>query len=178
MTPMLRQYLELKQQAGDALLLYRMGDFYELFFEDAQVAAPVLGVTLTSRRHNDEVQAPMCGVPHHAFDGYLGKLLEAGFRVAVAEQVGGPRRRQKGLWNARSCASIPRGRCPTPSCCRSGKRCYLVAIGGGGGDDYAVAWLEVSSGLFEGMVCVDPAQRAGAAVPAAATRSAGVRRVG
>jgi DNA mismatch repair ATPase MutS len=90
MTPMLRQYLELKDQAGSALLLYRMGDFYELFFEDAQTAAPVLGITLTRRRHNDDVDAPMCGVPHHAFDGYIGKLLDAGFRVAVAEQVEDP----------------------------------------------------------------------------------------
>ena len=90
MTPMLRQYLELKEQAGTALLLYRMGDFYELFFEDAQIAAPVLGITLTRRRQNDSVDAPMCGVPHHAFEGYLGKLLDAGFRVAVAEQVEDP----------------------------------------------------------------------------------------
>jgi DNA mismatch repair protein MutS len=93
---MLRQYLELKEQAGSALLLYRMGDFYELFFEDAQKAAPVLGITLTRRRQNDSVDAPMCGVPHHAFDGYLGKLLDAGFRVAVAEQVEDPAK-AKGL---------------------------------------------------------------------------------
>src|SRR4030042_563144 len=90
MTPMLRQYLDLKAQAGEALLLYRMGDFYELFFEDAQRAAPILGITLTRRHHNDAVEAPMCGVPYHAFDGYLGKLLDAGFRVAVAEQVEDP----------------------------------------------------------------------------------------
>ena len=96
MTPMLRQYLDLKEQAGSALLLYRMGDFYELFFEDAQQAAPVLGITLTRRRQNDSVDAPMCGVPHHAFDGYLGKLLDAGFRVAVAEQVEDPAK-AKGL---------------------------------------------------------------------------------
>ncbi len=79
MTPMLRQYLDLKEQAGSALLLYRMGDFYELFFEDAQQAAPILGITLTRRRQNDSVDAPMCGVPHHAFDGYLGKLLNPSF---------------------------------------------------------------------------------------------------
>ena len=87
---MFRQYLDLKEQAGQALLLYRMGDFYELFFEDAQTAAPILGITLTRRRHSDTVEAPMCGVPHHAFDGYLGKLLAAGHRVAVAEQVEDP----------------------------------------------------------------------------------------
>ncbi len=68
----------------------------KLFFEDAQKAAPVLGITLTRRRQNDSVDAPMCVVPHHAFDGYLGKLLDAGFKVAVAEQVEDPSK-AKGL---------------------------------------------------------------------------------
>ena len=79
-TPMLQQYLELKRQVEDAVLLYRLGDFYELFFEDAEVAAPILGIVLTKRRHNDEVSSPMCGTPHHAVAGYVGKLLDAGRR--------------------------------------------------------------------------------------------------
>ena len=74
-TPMLQQYLELKHQVEDALLLYRLGDFYELFFEDAEKAAPILGIVLTRRRHNDEVTSPMCGIPHHAVTSYVGKLL-------------------------------------------------------------------------------------------------------
>lgn len=87
---MLQQYLELKKEHPDALLLYRLGDFYELFFEDAEKAAPVLGVVLTRRRHNDQVESPMCGIPHHALSSYLGKLLDAGFKVALAEQVEEP----------------------------------------------------------------------------------------
>ncbi len=86
-TPMLQQYLELKAKVPDAVLLYRLGDFYELFFEDAEIAAPLLGVVLTRRRHNDQVTSPMCGVPHHALASYARKLLDAGLKVAVAEQV-------------------------------------------------------------------------------------------
>ena len=87
---MLQQYLELKSQVRDALLLYRLGDFYELFFEDAEVAAPILGIVLTKRRHNDKVSSPMCGIPHHAVASYVGKLLDAGLKVAIAEQVEDP----------------------------------------------------------------------------------------
>jgi len=146
---MLRQYLDLKAQAGDALLMYRMGDFYELFFEDAQTAAPVLGIALTRRRHNDEVEAPMCGVPHHAFDGYLGKLLQAGFRVAVAEQVEDPAT-AKGLVRREVIRTHTPGTISSSDLLPGGERCFLAALGGED-DSLAMAWLEVSSGAFEGM---------------------------
>ncbi len=153
MTPMLRQYLELKEQAGNALLLYRMGDFYELFFEDAQVAAPVLGITLTRRKHNNDVEAPMCGVPHHAFDGYLGKLLEAGFRVAVAEQVEDPAK-AKGLVRREIVRIHTPGTVSDADLLEGTEHCFLAAVGGGA-DDPALAWLEVSTGVFEGIQCHD-----------------------
>ena len=86
-TPMMRQYLELKGQVPDALLFYRMGDFYELFFDDAEKAAEVLELTLTSRNSKDPNPIPMCGVPHHAADGYLRRLVDTGHKVAIAEQV-------------------------------------------------------------------------------------------
>ena len=149
MTPMLRQYLELKRQAGDALLLYRMGDFYELFFEDAQAAAPVLGIALTRRRHNDDVEAPMCGVPHHAFDGYLGKLLDAGFRVAVAEQMEDPAT-AKGLVRREIIRTHTPGTISDTALLDGTERCYLAAFGGDG-DGAALAWLEISTGTFEGL---------------------------
>jgi DNA mismatch repair protein MutS len=85
-TPMMRQYLELKSQAPDAILLCRMGDFYEVFFDDARVAARVLELTLTSRNKNDPDPIPMAGVPYHALDPYLKRLVDAGYKVAVAEQ--------------------------------------------------------------------------------------------
>ncbi len=151
MTPMLRQYLELKEQAGDALLLYRMGDFYELFFEDAQVAAPVLGITLTRRKHNNDVEAPMCGVPHHAFDGYLGKLLQAGFRVAVAEQVEDPAT-AKGLVRREIVRIHTPGTVSDADLLAGDEHCFLAALGGGT-EEPALAWLEVSTGTFEGIHC-------------------------
>src|SRR6516225_8237703 len=82
-TPMMQQYREAKERHPGMLLLFRMGDFYELFDADAEVAARVLGLTLTSR----DKQVPMAGFPHHALDGYLRKLLQGGHRVAICDQV-------------------------------------------------------------------------------------------
>ncbi|WP_446009025.1 DNA mismatch repair protein MutS [Candidatus Electrothrix sp.] len=91
MTPMLRQYLEIKEQYPGTILFYRMGDFYEMFFEDAETASRVLGITLTSRNKGDENQVPMCGVPYHAVAGYLSKMVKAGYRVALCEQAEDPK---------------------------------------------------------------------------------------
>ncbi len=155
MTPMLRQYLELKEEAGDALLLYRMGDFYELFFEDAQKAAPILEIALTHRRHNSDVEAPMCGVPYHALDGYLGKLLQHGFRVAIAEQVEDPAK-AKGLVRREIIRMHTPGTISDTDLLDGSEHCYLAAIGGDP-EHPALAWIEVSTGSFEGLSCPDPA---------------------
>jgi len=91
-TPMLQQYLEIKAQHPDTILFYRMGDFYEMFFDDAITAARVLGITLTSRSAKDEVnKVPMCGVPFHALTGYLARMIKAGYRVAICEQIEDPK---------------------------------------------------------------------------------------
>ena len=87
-TPAQQQYNDLKQQHPDALLLFRMGDFYELFYEDARIAHEVLGITLTARDKNSDSPIPMAGVPHHSVDKYLPRLVEAGYKVAIGEQVG------------------------------------------------------------------------------------------
>jgi DNA mismatch repair protein MutS len=89
-TPVMRQYLAAKAAHPDALLFFRMGDFYELFFEDAVVAAKALDLTLTSRNKGAEDEVPMAGVPHHAASAYVGKLLEQGFKVAICEQMADP----------------------------------------------------------------------------------------
>lgn len=91
-TPMMAQWLELKQQAGDALLFFRLGDFYELFEADAETAAPIMGVTLTSRatKGSSEKAPALCGIPYHSHQMYLKKLLDAGYRVAIAEQTEEP----------------------------------------------------------------------------------------
>jgi len=90
-TPMMQRYLEVKAQNPEALLLFRMGDFYELFYEDAQTAARVLGLTLTSRDKGSPNPTPMAGFPYHALNGYLQKLVKAGFRAAICEQVEDPK---------------------------------------------------------------------------------------
>jgi DNA mismatch repair protein MutS len=92
-TPMLKQYLAIKEEHRDAILFYRLGDFYEMFFEDAKIASKVLGITLTSRNNKDkeEERIPLCGIPYHAAASYLAKLVKAGHRVAVCEQVEDPK---------------------------------------------------------------------------------------
>jgi DNA mismatch repair protein MutS len=91
-TPMMQQYLEIKAQHQDAILFYRLGDFYEMFFDDAVTASRVLGITLTSRNSKDaENRVPLCGVPYHAVTNYLAKMIKAGFKVAICEQVENPK---------------------------------------------------------------------------------------
>ncbi|MEG3597722.1 MAG: DNA mismatch repair protein MutS, partial [Pseudomonadota bacterium] len=89
-TPMMQQYLALKREAGDALLFYRMGDFFELFFDDARTAAGVLDIALTTRGEHGGEPVPMCGVPVHSAEGYLARLIKGGCRVAIAEQTETP----------------------------------------------------------------------------------------
>ena len=89
-TPMMRQYFEIKNQYKDAILMYRLGDFYEMFFDDALTASKVLEITLTGRDCGQEERAPMCGVPFHAVDSYIAKLVENGYNVAICEQAEDP----------------------------------------------------------------------------------------
>src|SRR3981081_4447967 len=89
-TPMMQQYLRIKSQHPDILLFYRMGDFYELFYDDARRAASLLDITLTSRRESGGHTIPMAGVPFHSVEGYLAKLVRKGESVAICEQLGDP----------------------------------------------------------------------------------------
>ena len=92
---MMAQYLALKAQAADCLLFYRMGDFFELFFEDAKIASQVLDIALTSRGEHGGAPIPMCGVPVHSAESYLARLIKAGCRVAIAEQTESPEAARK-----------------------------------------------------------------------------------
>jgi DNA mismatch repair protein MutS len=85
LTPAMRQFMEFKQKYPDAILFFRMGDFYETFYEDAETCSRVLGLVLTSRNKNSESPIPLAGLPYHALDGYLKKMLLAGYKVAVCE---------------------------------------------------------------------------------------------
>ena len=87
MTPMMEQYLAIKEQHKDAILFFRLGDFYEMFFEDALVASKAMEITLTGKSCGLPERAPMCGVPYHAAEVYIAKLIEKGFKVAICEQT-------------------------------------------------------------------------------------------
>src|SRR3972149_5701407 len=89
-TPMMRQYQQIKKQYPDCLLLFRLGDFYELFMDDAKIGAEILDITLTSRSRGKDGRIPMAGVPYHAVEGYLSKLVIAGYKAAICEQVSEP----------------------------------------------------------------------------------------
>ena len=90
-SPMMQQYLNIKEQHKDAILFFRLGDFYEMFFEDAKLASRELEITLTGKECGQEERAPMCGVPHHAVDSYVSKLIEKGYKVAICEQLEDPK---------------------------------------------------------------------------------------
>ncbi len=92
LTPLMEQYLQIKDQYRDMILLYRMGDFYETFFDDAKVISRVLGIALTKRSHGKGGDAPLAGFPYHALDNYLPKLVQAGYKVAICEQVEDPKK--------------------------------------------------------------------------------------
>ncbi len=86
-TPMMQQYLKIKKEYADCLVLFRLGDFYELFLDDAKIGSKVLGITLTTRKRGSDGRIPMCGVPYHAMNSYLGKLVKTGYKVAICEQM-------------------------------------------------------------------------------------------
>lgn len=90
-TPMMKQYFEIKNKCRDYIVFYRLGDFYEMFFEDAVLASRELELTLTGRDCGQEEKAPMCGVPFHAYESYVGKLVRKGYKVAICEQIEDPK---------------------------------------------------------------------------------------
>lgn len=147
-TPMMQQYQDAKQIAGEALLLFRMGDFYELFYEDAKAAARVLGLTLTSR-DKGENPIPMAGFPHHQLDGYLGKIIAAGFRAAVCEQVEDPKL-AKGLVKREVTRVVTAGTVTDDSLLDPHASNYLAGVvwSPKEGEEVGVAWADLSTGRF------------------------------
>lgn len=156
LTPMLRQYLELKAQYPDALLFYRMGDFYELFFEDAVRAAPLLEVTLTARQKGTENEAPMCGVPYHALEVYLGKAVRAGLKVAVCDQIEDASK-AKGLVKRAVTRVVTPGTISDPELLAANEDNFLVAVSWDG-DRGAGAYLDLSTGAFFARRWSDPGE--------------------
>lgn len=154
-TPMMAQYIEIKAANPDSLLFYRMGDFYELFFDDAEQAARALGITLTRRGKHLGDDIPMCGVPVHAADDYLQRLIAQGYRVAVCEQVEDPaeakKRGSKSVVRREVVRLVTPGTITEDTLLNPGQANVLAALGrvrGSGGDDLALAAADISTGMF------------------------------
>jgi DNA mismatch repair protein MutS len=146
-TPMMQQYHEAKAAAGDALLLFRMGDFYELFFDDARTAARVLGIALTSR-DKGENPVPMAGFPYHQLDAYLAKIIAAGHRAAICEQVEDPKQ-AKGLVKREVTRIVTPGTLTDDALLTPSASNFLAAISQPTAGDLAgLAWIDVSTGRF------------------------------
>ena len=150
-TPMIAQYLKVKEGQQGALLFYRMGDFYEMFFEDAEIGASILGITLTKRGKSDGGDIPMCGVPVHAVDGYMARLIKAGHRVALCEQVEDPatqkQRGGKGPLKRAVVRVFTPGTLTEDELLSPRRHNYLAALGRSG-ETMAVAWADMSTGDF------------------------------
>jgi len=151
LTPGMRQYLEQKAQVGDALLLFRMGDFYETFYDDAKTVARVAGLTLTARNKSSSNPIPLAGVPYHAVDGYIAKLVRAGFKVAISEQAEDPKK-AKGLVKRELRRIITPGTLTDEALLDERRPNYLAALcpepGGWGEGRFGLACVELSSGRF------------------------------
>ncbi len=146
LTPMMRQYQELKARYAGALLMFRLGDFYELFFEDAQIAARELEIVLTSREAGKGRRVPMCGVPHHALNGYLARLIDRGYRVAICDQVEDPRK-ARGLVRREVTRVVTPGTVMDAALLPAREHVYLAAVVGEG-DTWGLAAADLSTGDF------------------------------
>ena len=143
---MLRQYFEMKSRVPDAILFYRMGDFYEMFFDDARDAAPLLGIALTARHRDSDIEAPMCGVPHQAVDHHIARLVAAGRKVAVCDQVEDARA-AKGLVRRDITRVVTPGTVLDPESLSPGAPSYLAALRPGD-PECGLAFLDISTGRF------------------------------
>jgi DNA mismatch repair protein MutS len=146
-TPAMQQYHRMKAQHPDALLFFRMGDFYELFFDDAVVAARALDIALTSRsKDRDGAPIPMCGVPHHAVNIYLGRLVKQGFRVALCEQMEDPRA-AKGVVKREVVRVVTPGTTLDVAALDAGENSFVLAVAPAD-DALGAAWLDATTGEF------------------------------
>ena len=145
-TPLMRQYNSVKQQVPNALLMFRLGDFYELFYEDAVTAARELEITLTSRNKEKGMSIPMCGVPYHSAEGYIARLIQKGYRVAICDQMEDPRLAKK-LVKRELTRIVTPGTATDAHLLRSHENNYLAAVALNG-TKAGLAYVDVSTGEF------------------------------
>lgn len=146
LSPMMAQYMETKKQYGDCILFYRLGDFYEMFFEDALTASKELEITLTGKECGLEERAPMCGVPYHAVDSYLNRLVQKGYKVAIAEQMEDPKQ-TKGLVRREVIRVVTPGTITSAQALDETKNNYLMAVVYLG-DKMGVSVADITTGDF------------------------------
>src|SRR6266545_4302403 len=151
LSPVMAQYHEIKSAHPGCLLFFRMGDFYELFFDDAVAAAPALDIALTRRGRHDDADIPMCGVPVHTVDSYLARLIRAGFKVAICDQIEDPaearRRGAKGPVKRAVVRVVTAGTLTEEGLLEPRRHNYLAGIAEAGGE-LGLAWLDLSTGSF------------------------------
>ncbi len=146
LTPMLEQYYRIKREHQDAILMFRMGDFYEMFFDDALDASRILEIALTSRGKGTDNEAPMCGVPHHAVDSYIARLIASGRKVAVCDQVEDARK-AKGLVRREVVRVVSPGTLTDPAALDARDNLYIGCLFPGG-DGLGAAFIDLSAGDF------------------------------
>src|SRR5262249_29838212 len=153
-TPMMAQYLAIKREHADYLLFYRMGDFYELFFDDAVKASAALDIALTKRGKHQDADIAMCGVPVHAAESYLHTLIAKGFKVAVCEQTEDPaeakKRGSKSVVAREVVRVVTPGTLTEDQLLSARRHNYLAALARAGGG-FALAWADISDGAFHVM---------------------------
>lgn len=151
-TPMMKQYLDIKFENQDVLLLFRMGDFYELFFDDAKIASKALSLALAKRGKHGEDDLPMCGMPHHALEGYMHKLLDQDFKVAICDQLESPEEAKKRGYKAIVKRGVSRiitpGTITEESILPEHNPNYLAALKKGK-QNISVAYLDISTAIFK-----------------------------
>ena len=145
-TPMMEQYLEIKKQNQDCILFYRLGDFYEMFFEDAIIASKELEITLTGKNCGQDERAPMCGVPYHACDTYLNQLIEKGYKIGICEQVEDPKS-AKGIVKREVVRIVTPGTNISTQNLDETKNNYLMCIYCGDGE-YGISFVDITTGDF------------------------------
>ena len=155
LTPMQRQYQQIKERNQDCILFFRLGDFYEMFNEDAKLAARELDLTLTSRDRSKpkEEQTPMCGVPYHSVDSYIARLVQKGYKVAICEQLEDPAL-ANGLVERDLTRILPPGTVPESCMLDESKNNYMGCVYGESGK-FGLAFCDVSTGAFFATVCGD-----------------------
>ncbi|HKJ04444.1 MAG TPA: DNA mismatch repair protein MutS [Geopsychrobacteraceae bacterium] len=145
-TPLMRQYLEIKADHEDAILFFRLGDFYEMFMDDAVTASRVLGITLTSRNKSDADSIPLCGIPYHSSQGYIAKLVSNGFKVAICEQVEDPKT-AKGIVRREVVRIVTPGLVTDTETLEPKENNYLLALVGCG-TNFGIAHIDITTGEF------------------------------